>query len=57
MSVARMINHDHFQALKACFDDGVSQDALLDHLQLVLILTDEAVHPRVAWSPVQAQAV
>ena len=50
------INYAHFDELKGCFDNPADIDSILMRLNMAVVLTDDAVHPRVAWSPVRARA-
>jgi len=46
------LNRFHSEHLKSAFDEGFSLGQIMDMLQMEMIIDDEIMHPRVAWSHV-----
>lgn len=51
------LSYDHFRQLRAAFAGDNDLADILARLDMELVLGRDVVHPRVAWSPVRAQAV
>ena len=46
------LNRFHSEHLKSAFDEQFSIGQIMDMLQMEMIIDDEIMHPRVAWSHV-----
>jgi hypothetical protein len=44
------LNHRHYHALRADLPTDSEQGTLRERLGMEIILTDESVHPHVAWT-------
>jgi len=51
------LNYQHFDQLKEALPGLKSNELLLRHLGLQLVLQRDRTHPGVAWSSVRARAV
>ncbi len=51
------LSNEHFQQLQEALSGTQDMADLLQHLDMELIISRDAIHPRVAWSPVRAHAV
>jgi hypothetical protein len=51
------LNYRHFDELQRSLPELQDTAALLQHLDMELILQNDVLHPRVAWSSVRARAV
>jgi hypothetical protein len=44
------LNHRHYHALEAALPSDAAQGTLHERLGMEIVLTNEAVHPHVAWT-------
>ncbi|UCE76305.1 MAG: hypothetical protein JSU62_10655 [Gammaproteobacteria bacterium] len=51
------LNHAHFEQLEQALSGLRDSAALLRNLDMAVVLQQDVVHPRVAWSAVRARAV
>lgn len=51
------LNYRHFGELQRSLPDLEDTSALLQRLDMELILQNDVMHPRVAWSSVRAKAI